>query len=552
MGPQTGLNGQRTVICNGQSSFISGNGARVVSAGTTANGIIRRGGSPRRVEPIAGNRRIGIYEPLEGRIVTERIVTEPALEEIQIETPNVAVCERIEEVLHIHEQDIVVEVPEIHHHKSTIHMPKYTEELVDVPYEVTQLHVREEIDVVTELREEVTEIPVPVVTTREVEKPVLKTHVETDTVYRDFPVGIPSVEKVIQRPNIDVRANVHYVKGHTDIKVYEPEYFEELHTVQVPRVVPVPITDQRVEAREAVVEQIRRVERIVEIPEVKVIEVDVEIPQVHIEQTIIEQPRFVPSDVVLTEDTGEDYGYIRARDDLRLTRRRIEQVQLEKEELKIQLELMVRELQSARVVLEEERRRLDVQRVNKSDWEFGIASPSTVTTAGELGEFSPVSSASFATPTRRYASPGIHRAHSRPTTSRVTTAGELGGFSRGNSTIKLSPGSRNASPRALKAQTISRPPTSTVPAAAVSRSPTRQVIANTSSGVAYATGARAVSRSPTRQVIANTMPRGAYATGARAVSRSPTRQVMANTVLGGANATGARVHVRSQAAAVVN
>jgi len=524
MGPQTGLNGQRTVICNGQSSFISGNGARVVSAGTTANGIIRRGGSPRRVEPIAGNRRIGIYEPLEGRIVTERIVTEPALEEIQIETPNVAVCERIEEVLHIHEQDIVVEVPEIHHHKSTIHMPKYTEELVDVPYEVTQLHVREEIDVVTELREEVTEIPVPVVTTREVEKPVLKTHVETDTVYRDFPVGIPSVEKVIQRPNIDVRANVHYVKGHTDIKVYEPEYFEELHTVQVPRVVPVPITDQRVEAREAVVEQIRRVERIVEIPEVKVIEIPVEVPQVHIEQTIIEQPRFVQSDVVLTEDSGEDYGYIRARDDLRLTRRRIEQVQLEKDELRIQLELMVSELQAARVFLEEERvsrRQLDVQWASKSDWEFGAASPSTVTTAGELGEFSPASSASFATPSRRYASPPIQRAHSRPTTS------------------------RHASPRARKAQTILRPTTSTVSAAALSRSPPRQVIANTSSSLAYATGARTVSRSPTRQVIANTMPSGAYATGARAVSRSPTRQVIGNTVLGAANATSARAVSRS-------
>jgi len=371
----------------GHQRFTSGNGATVISAGTAASGFTTASGFSRigantRVIAGSGTRFTGsgVFEQSE----TIKIYEPPQDVIAACKAPDVVVAERIEEVPYIYEKEVVVEVPEIQHHKSIIHIPKYIEELVDVPYEVDQLHVREEIEVKGEWREEVFDKIVPVVSVKEVEQGVLISSTEYEEEIVEYPVPVPSVERIIQRPAIEVKANVLQLKGSTDMKVYEPEYVEDSYTVQVPRVVPVPKEETDWKTTEIVVPQIRRVEKVVEVPELQVIDKIVDIPVVNIEKTIWEVPRFVQSGEVLMED-GVGSPYFVAMQKLRRLRGLIAQAQMAKEEIRLQLTVISSEMTSAQTLIDielEMKRQLEVQILSPPEptcVELSAPSPSTIT-----------------------------------------------------------------------------------------------------------------------------------------------------------------------------
>merc|ERR1711920_652381 len=110
-------------------------------------------------------------------------------------------------------------------------------------------------------------------------------------------MGVPCVvpnqcDRVIQRPVVDVQPNIMQVPGPTEI-IKEVETVDVTYEVQIPKVVPVPFPEERIEYKEVIVPHIRRVEEVVPVPKEEVIARNVPVEQVNTTRTVRHVPKFV-------------------------------------------------------------------------------------------------------------------------------------------------------------------------------------------------------------------------------------------------------------------
>merc|ERR1712056_118875 len=157
---------------------------------------------------------------------------------------------------------------------------------------MAEIHHMEQIKVIPDWTCEEVELTVPRVTTREVAKPIFRTRVEETEELVEVPVSIPTVERIIEKPVVNVVPRVLHVKGNTEV-IHTEETIDVPHVVEVPRMVAVPREEHRVVEKEVIVPHIRRVEKLVEVPQEQVVEKYVEVDQVHISKTIRHVPKFV-------------------------------------------------------------------------------------------------------------------------------------------------------------------------------------------------------------------------------------------------------------------
>lgn len=271
-------------------------------------------------------------------------------------------CGTVQEVPFIVERDIVVEVPEVHIIKVVNETPVYEE--VDICTEVLVPEVIHK-EVILEMHVEGTEIvekPVNQWTIRETEKPAVVTRViEECELLVDVPIVVPTVERVIERPIVTVDCKVHQVTGCVEKIVGETEVVEDRYVVDVPKVVPVPVEKIIIEPVEKVVQHIRRIEKIVEVPQEQTFQKIVEVPQINTKTTIRHVPKFVDNGYrsVMTK-TAEDC----AEEELHTARFLIQELELQKAQLRCQLELRQRQIAESDVTIECElrtRRQLEEQ-----------------------------------------------------------------------------------------------------------------------------------------------------------------------------------------------
>ena len=167
----------------------------------------------------------------------------------ELALPKFEIVEKLVEVAHVHEKDLVVEVPEVHHHKLTKRVPVYEEVFRDIPTEVRQIHHKEEVQVASQWVTEEVDRVVPRVTVREIKAPVLIPREQVENMIVEVPVALPGVQRVHERSIVDFKPFVHHVKGPTEIKRYETDVIEVPHVVEVPRHVPVPKEEYRIESK---------------------------------------------------------------------------------------------------------------------------------------------------------------------------------------------------------------------------------------------------------------------------------------------------------------
>merc|ERR1712187_119023 len=105
------------------------------------------------------------------------------------------------------EQEMVVEVPEVHHYKVNKHVPAYMEREVEMRVEVPERHIKEEIQVVLEPVIEYDHVPVNQVTLYESEKAKIITCEETDDKTIDVPCPVQCDRRIV-RPVVTVNPNV--------------------------------------------------------------------------------------------------------------------------------------------------------------------------------------------------------------------------------------------------------------------------------------------------------------------------------------------------------
>merc|ERR1711976_801185 len=97
----------------------------------------------------------------------------------------------------------------------------------------------------------------------ETEKPKFVTVEEGLDERIEVPCVVPNqCDRIIQRPIVDVRPHIMQVPGPTEI-IKEVETVDVTYEVQIPKVVPVPCPEERIEYKEVAVPHIRRVEEVV-------------------------------------------------------------------------------------------------------------------------------------------------------------------------------------------------------------------------------------------------------------------------------------------------
>lgn len=221
-----------------------------------------------------------------------------------VPVPKMNVVEKIVEVPHLCEKDIVVEVPEIHHLKSMKYVPKVKIEEIHEQVEVPEINWKEDIRVIPEWKQEDVVKRVSVDTVKEVIKPIFRPQVEVQEEIVEVPVRLPTMEKIIEKPIIEVKERLHYVKGTLDVQTSE-EVIEVPHVIEVPKFSLVSKPETRTFRKDVVVPHIERRERLEVVPNEVVVEKCVEVPQTHTERRIRYIPKFeteVPQQTVCSEE----------------------------------------------------------------------------------------------------------------------------------------------------------------------------------------------------------------------------------------------------------
>jgi len=303
-----------------------------------------------------------------------------------VRTPKYNVVEKIVEVPQVCEKDIMVEVPEVHHHTILQHLPKVEVKEVTQPVEVAEVHWEEDIKLIPEWKQEKVTTEVERLTVKEVFKPVVKRIEKVEEEVVEVPMPLPTVERIIERPIVDFKERLHYVKGQCEMKKTE-EVIEVPHIVEVPKVQVITKPETRHVQREVVVPHIERVEEVLQVPREEIIERTIEVPEVHTQRNI----RFVPK--FETESVWVENGQYLARGmsstlhpndvwyKLKEARRYITQLEQQKSELQVALDDRLREISDLRQELVKEKRA-------NEEWAAKLRSvprtPTTIATSADL------------------------------------------------------------------------------------------------------------------------------------------------------------------------
>lgn len=245
---------------------------------------------------------------------------------------------------------------------------------------VNQTPVFEEVDICTQVQvpevihkevimarhleeTEIVEKPVNQWTIRETERPAVINVPEIiePELLVDVPIVVPTVERVIERPIVTVDCKVHQVTGCVERIVDCGEIVEDHYVVDVPKVVPVPVETVEKVYIEKVCPHIRRIEQIVEVPQEQSFQKIVEVPQINTKTTIRHVPKFVDNGCrSVISRTAEDC----AEEELHTARFLIQELELQKAQLRCQLELRQRQIAESDATIECElrtRRQLEEQ-----------------------------------------------------------------------------------------------------------------------------------------------------------------------------------------------
>mmetsp|Transcript_58841 Transcript_58841/g.140320 ORF Transcript_58841/g.140320 Transcript_58841/m.140320 type:complete len:514 (-) Transcript_58841:182-1723(-) len=195
----------------------------------------------------------------------------------------------------VQEKDIVVEVPQIHYHTICNEVPRVELKEVQRRIEVPEVHWVEDVRLLPKQVVEEEAVEVPQITIREVLDPVFKEVSEVSEEVVEVPMPVPRIERIVERPRVDIREKCHFVLGHCDIRQSE-RTVEVPHVLEVPQPVLVPRVQTRVVQKDVVVPQIESIKKIVQRPEEQLVHHSVEIPVIHAHKNVIYKPVWVDED----------------------------------------------------------------------------------------------------------------------------------------------------------------------------------------------------------------------------------------------------------------
>merc|ERR1712226_1473364 len=139
--------------------------------------------------------------------------------------------------------------------------------------------------------------------------------------------------------------------------IKEVETVDVTYEVQVPRVVPVPFPEERVEYKEVIVPHIRRIEEVVQVPKEEVISRNVPVEQVNTTRTVRHVPKFVScyggnASEAVRNKSMED----QQEDELRALTFYMAELEKQRNDLRLQCELRAQQVIATQSAIDEELR----------------------------------------------------------------------------------------------------------------------------------------------------------------------------------------------------